>query len=186
MCIGKTCHQMFLPKTGRELASDSEDDDMMRDCCPDCGHNPCAIETFTYEYVNSRAWSRTLNRYTNRNAYFISIPRVRNYIIRYKLYRKFLKWANLPYPSDIPDCVLMGIRRHYPFVQGPQISLHLCYHIRKKQAKTEEGLVIPGIYWMNEYGDGDWVTVNQDEDIILTENRPENIMAYKNMKADRL
>ena len=52
MCIVKIRNPMFLPKTGRKLASDSEDDDMMRDCCPDCGHNPCAVETFTYKYLN--------------------------------------------------------------------------------------------------------------------------------------
>ena len=186
MCIVKIEREMFLPKTGREFASDSEDSDMQRDSCPDCGHTPCAVETFTYEYVNTRAWTRTLNRYTSRNAYYISIPRVRNYIIRYKLYRKFLKWADLPYPSDVPDCVLMGIRQHYPFPQGPPIALHLCYHIRKKQALTTEGLIITGTYWMNAYGDGDWITVDRYEDEIAKSERPEDIMPYKEMRADRL
>ena len=186
MCIVTIDHNMFLPKTGRELASDSEDSEMQRDCCPNCGHNPCAIETFTYEYVNTRAWTRTLNRYTNRNAYFNSIPRIRNYIIRFKLYQKFLKWADLPYPSDVPDCIIMGIREHYPFPQGPPIALHLCYHIRKKQALDTDGWIIPGIYWMNAYGDGDWIMVDRYEDEIDKSDRPEDIMPYKELRADRL
>ena len=53
--ICQVTNRMHTPKTGRELASDFEDKLQTIECCPNCGHDPCCMETFTYEYVNTQS-----------------------------------------------------------------------------------------------------------------------------------
>ena len=83
----RVTNRMHTPKIGRELSSDSEDELQTIECCLNCGHNPWCMEMFTYEYVNTQSWTRTINRYSNCNAYFISIPRVRNYVTGSECYQ---------------------------------------------------------------------------------------------------
>ena len=39
---------------------------------------------------------------------------------------------------------------------------------------------------MNEYGDGDWIAVEQHEEIICVQARPSNIIPLENMWGERL
>ena len=145
-----------------------------------CSSDPCEILGFFQEHMQSGAMRRMIGRLTTRQEAKGSYTRLKHYVSRYHILRKYRIWSGRRAMNPIPRCVRNAIARSFPFEnQRMHIYLTSVTHLVYCKATSNDGTICQG-YWWQRQPNNSWFLVDTNGTEIYEENYPEEMVPLAN------